>query len=107
MSLDTAVLDELIATVRTRVSKAVNITGLSITSNAAAMAPVDTSALRNSILSESKMEEDLKFVVQDGVEYGVFQELGTSRMSAQPFMIPAVEQGEGLFISEIGKAITP
>lgn len=29
--------------------------------------------------------------VHDGVEYGVYQELGTSRMGAQPFLRPAVE----------------
>lgn len=30
-------------------------------------------------------------IVADGVEYGVYQELGTVKMSAQPFMRPAVE----------------
>lgn len=29
--------------------------------------------------------------VADGVEYGLFQEMGTSRMPAHPFMRPAVE----------------
>ena len=29
--------------------------------------------------------------VHDGVEYGIYQELGTSQMGAQPFMRPAVE----------------
>jgi HK97 gp10 family phage protein len=30
--------------------------------------------------------------VQDGVEYGVYQELGTYKMAARPFMKPAVEK---------------
>jgi hypothetical protein len=30
-------------------------------------------------------------IIADGVEYGVFQELGTSRLAPQPFMSPAVE----------------
>jgi hypothetical protein len=30
-------------------------------------------------------------IIADGVEYGVHQEWGTSKMSAQPFMSPAVE----------------
>ena len=30
-------------------------------------------------------------IVADGVEYGLFQELGSSRNVAQPFMVPAVE----------------
>jgi hypothetical protein len=29
--------------------------------------------------------------VHDGVEYGVYHELGTHRISARPFMVPAVE----------------
>lgn len=31
-------------------------------------------------------------IVADGVEYGLYQETGTSRMAAQPFMVPAVEK---------------
>lgn len=30
-------------------------------------------------------------IVADGVTYGIYQELGTSKMAAQPFMVPAVE----------------
>lgn len=30
-------------------------------------------------------------ILHDGVAYGIYNELGTSRMSAQPFMTPAVE----------------
>ena len=30
-------------------------------------------------------------IVADGVEYGIYQELGTSKMTAQAFMGPAVE----------------
>lgn len=52
-------------------------------------APVDTGALKNSI-NTKKMSDNL-YRVQDGVEYGLFQELGTSRMAAHPFMKPAVE----------------
>jgi len=48
--------------------------------------------LRNSILSESKMTGELTFTVQDGVEYGIFNEFGTSKMAAHPFMIPAIEK---------------
>ena len=37
------------------------------------------------------MQTDLTYIVQDGVEYVIFQELGTSRAAAQPFLVPAVE----------------
>lgn len=31
------------------------------------------------------------FVITDGVEYGIFTEFGTSRMAAQPALVPAIE----------------
>jgi hypothetical protein len=33
----------------------------------------------------------LHYAVHDGVPYGVFLELGTSRMAARPFMVPVFE----------------
>ena len=89
--LDTAKLDAMIANARPKASMIVQTFGVAIAGAAAQGAPVDTSALRNSIPSESHMETDLLYIVQDGVEYGIFQELGTSKMAAQPFLIPAVE----------------
>ena len=32
-----------------------------------------------------------RWIIRDGVEYGIYVELGTSRMSARPSLIPAVE----------------
>ena len=43
--------------------------------------------------------------VADGVEYGIYQELGTRHMAAHPFMRPAVERIRphiGLAIEEAG-----
>lgn len=90
--IDTKVLDRITAEIRPRASRIVNTYGLAIASTAAQNAPVDTGALRNSILSESQMDGDMTFTVQDGVEYGIFQELGTHKMAAQPFLIPAIEE---------------
>jgi HK97 gp10 family phage protein len=55
--------------------------------------PVDTGALKSS-LNSSKINEHT-YHVSDGVEYGIYQELGTSRMAAQPFLVPAVEKVRG------------
>ena len=30
-------------------------------------------------------------ILHDGVDYGIYNEFGTSRMAAHPFMIPAIE----------------
>ena len=91
-TIDTAVLDNLAENIKPKASKIVSEYGLRITGDAAQLAPVDTGALRNSITAESHMENDLLFIVQDGVEYGIYQEFGTSRMAAQPFLIPAFEK---------------
>ena len=96
--LDTKVLDRITANLRPGARKIVNAYGLAIAGDAAMMAPVDTGALKNSIPSESGMTDDLTYTVSDGVEYGVYQEFGTSRMGAQPFMIPAIEKWKDIFL---------
>lgn len=89
--IDTRVLDQITTEMKPKAAKIVNKYGLAILSDAAQLAPVDTGALRNSLTSESGMTGELTYTIQDGVEYGVYQELGTSRMAAQPFLIPAIE----------------
>ena len=91
ITLDTSVLDRITEQMKPKAAQIVNTYGLAIASEAAQNAPVDTGALRNSITSESGMTDELTYTVQDGVEYGIFQELGTSKMAAHPFMIPALE----------------
>jgi HK97 gp10 family phage protein len=81
----------MISEARPKASQIINTYGVAIAGASAQNAPVDTGALRNSITSESHLEEDLLYIVQDGVEYGIFQELGTSKMAAHPFIIPAIE----------------
>jgi HK97 gp10 family phage protein len=98
VKLDTRKLDELIRQARPQAGEVVEKYGWQIAGEAAKNAPVDTGALRNSITSESHMEGDLTFIAQDGVEYGIFQELGTSKMPAQPFLIPALEAWRNRFL---------
>ena len=99
MVLDTTVLDRITAELKPRAARIVKNYGNMITSSAIKNAPVDTGALMNSLSSESKMTGDLTFTVSDGVEYGVFQELGTSKMAAQPFMTPAIEAWRDKFFA--------
>lgn len=51
---------------------------------------VDTGALRASMRAEKT--GDLEYQVMDGVEYGVYLELGTERMAARPFVTPVIEE---------------
>lgn len=43
------------------------------------------------LMSALSAQGDVVRLVADGVEYGIYQELGTSKAPAQPFMTPAVE----------------
>lgn len=97
--IDTSVLDKITAEIEPKAAQTVNKYGIAITGEAAKFSPVDTSALRNSITSESHMVDNMTFRVQDGVEYGIFQELGTSKMAAQPFLVPAIEAWRDRFYS--------
>jgi HK97 gp10 family phage protein len=91
MVLDTTVLDRITAEMKPKAARIVKQYGNMVTATAMKNAPVDTGALMNSIGSESQMTDELTFTVQDGVEYGVYQEFGTSKMAAQPFLVPAIE----------------
>lgn len=75
-------------------------TAFDIEGQAKADAPVDTGALRNSIQAEA--EEALTWAVAVGVEYGIYQELGTYKMPAHPYLIPAAESNRDPFLAAMG-----
>ena len=89
IKLDDTELRKFAASLGITTDRALAATAHQVEGYAAHKAPVMTGALRNSIHT-TKQREGV-YWVQDGVEYGVFQELGTSKMSAHPFMVPAVE----------------
>jgi HK97 gp10 family phage protein len=75
--------------------------GLSIERDAKLKAPVDTGALKSSIHYEQTGEFSCN--ISDGVLYGVFQEYGTSKMRAQPFMRPSVEKNKPVIEEKIAR----
>jgi len=87
--LDTRELQRIATGLNADVDTVLGILAHQVEGASKALAPVDTGALKNSI--ETKKVKMNEWRVQDGVEYGIYQELGTSRMAAQPFMVPAVE----------------
>lgn len=93
--LDTKALDKLRAELRPRARVLVHDTAFRIERDAKMLAPVDTGFLRTSI--GAQMTGELSAVVSVGAEYGLYQELGTSKMPAQPFLTPAVEQNRADF----------
>jgi len=64
---------------------------------------VDLAVLDNLIANTGKTAER---IVADGVNYGIYQELGTSKMGAQPFMSPAVEDVRGGFMQAAAQVVT-
>ena len=100
--LDTKMLDAIAAKLDMNTDKVLQSVAFQVEAEAKKRAPRDpqrppmdmtakvTGALKNSIHTERK-KAGLYWVV-DGVEYGIYQELGTSRMQARPFMVPAVEK---------------
>lgn len=66
--------------------------GESITEDAKRYAPVDTGTLQESIrYAVQGKGEDIELRVGSDVEYSVYVEVGTSKMSAQPYLRPALE----------------
>lgn len=53
------------------------------------LSPVDTGRLRNSL---SHAVDDDTVYIGTNVEYAPYQEMGTYRMKAQPFLRPALEE---------------
>lgn len=100
--IDTTVLEKITAEIQPNAAKIVNQYGNMITSTAITLAPVDTGNLINTISAKSKMIEPLTFRVQDGTEYGIFQELGTHKMAAHPFLVPALEKWRQKFLDAFG-----
>lgn len=90
IQIDTAALDAFIRELGGNVDKAISALAFDVEVNAKIAAPVDTGALRSSI--NSRRVSPGVWIVSDGVEYGIYQEYGTHKMAAHPFMIPAVER---------------
>lgn len=80
--------------------------GFAVEGLAKIKSPVDTGALRNSIYTRTQNTTSTananelpeppngSVYVGPSVEYAIYQELGTRKMEAQPFLIPALREIE-------------
>jgi HK97 gp10 family phage protein len=62
-------------------------------------APVDTGFLRNSITVDSV--NAMEAIIAPHTDYAEFVEFGTSRMAAQPYMRPALDEHEGEIVQAV------
>ena len=86
-----------------------------ICDDAKGFAPVDTGALRKSIRVEKKGKLQVSVVAGGGgvvnpktgreVNYAGFVEFGTSRMSPQPYMKPALEKNMDLILRVVKEKV--
>jgi len=65
--------------------------------------PVDTGTLRNSIMVDEVTPD--KAVIAPHTDYAEHVEFGTSRMAAQPYMRPALDQHEGEILAAVEATI--
>jgi HK97 gp10 family phage protein len=87
-------------------SAALRKTAFDIEADAKALAPFDLGTLMNSI--STTISGDGRFgtmaaEIGPTVEYGVYQELGTSVMGAQPYMGPAFDRNIGGYTEALAK----
>jgi len=85
-------LDYLDKSIQNAISTGLQKAGFAIERDAKLFAPVKTGRLRASINTQKLT--DLKISVQDGVLYGVYNELGTRYMNPHPFLLPAFEKNK-------------
>lgn len=94
--LDMRRLQQLQAELEPRAQQLLDKVTFDVEADAKQFAPVDTGALKNSIAS---VLGRLQNIVMVGVEYAIYQEFGTRRMSAHPFLIPALEKHRKPFLA--------
>lgn len=91
-----------------RIEKCVEVVkkhAFNIQANSAKNAPVDTGALKNSIQAKESEKTDKNWIIEDGVSYGKFQELGTSRVPAKHFLGNACEVEADKFFKDVKEAL--
>ena len=90
-------LDQAASRVEGLAGQVVRKTAHDVQADAQSRAPVDTGALRSSIRAAPR--GPLEAEVSPSVNYGIYVEMGTSRMAPQPYLLPALDAKTGPFIT--------
>lgn len=90
----------------TGIEKALVKAALVIEGDAKKNAPVDTGRLHDSITHRLGDENGQSYAeVGTSVDYGIFQEFGTSKMPAHPFLTPAFEANKETITAYLAKVV--
>ena len=98
VSVDTGGIEKIIANCDSMPPEIVREFGMEAEGLAKGYAPYDTGALFNSL--QSFMVAKTTARIQSDVTYDIYQELGTYKMAAHPFLSPAIEMIAGRFLKE-------
>lgn len=82
-------IPKLRAALRPRASQIIRKAAFDIEAGAKTTVPVDTGNLKNSI--QTHMDGDIQATVAAHAEYAIYVEMGTYRMAARPYLVPALE----------------
>lgn len=94
---DTSGFEKIILNCDSKTPEIVREFGMAVEGMAKVFAPVDTGYLRDTI--NTTMVEVTTARVQSDANYDIYQELGTYKMAAHPFLAPAVESIASKFLS--------
>lgn len=95
VEINGAALTELFESPAGEVARDLQRRALQVDRAAKQNCPVDTGRLRSSITNELGQDsQGLVATIGTNVEYAPYVELGTSRMAAQPFLLPALEAAQ-------------
>lgn len=72
--------------------------GKLVLTSAQAAVPVDTGKLKRSLYSEMKGDSEVE-IGSRNVAYNIYVECGTSKMGAQPYLLPSAVNNEGQIAS--------
>lgn len=90
-------LDSILAKLENAQKRGLIEAGMLIAQRAADIAPIDTGRLKRSItqgMPERRAQGVMTIDVGTNVEYAPYQEFGTSKMKAQPYLIPAMQKSK-------------
>lgn len=106
ITIDTRELDRIKANLRPRAERIVKESAFGVETVAKIVCPKDTHNLKNNI--GARQVGQFSWLVEDGTEYGVYQELGfhhwrSGQFIQNPFMVPAVEKERPIFERNWGR----
>jgi len=105
VSLDTAKLDAILATVKENRDQVVRACAADVLVDARKKAPVDTGHLRDNSDINTAYQSDGFVNVEFHAEYAPYVELGTRKMRAQPFLTPAMEKAKDRLVQLIKEGL--